>query len=154
MLCGACCPLCPFCAILGILQIFFNPYQEITPIFFKILSDTISLGDLLVAGILIMRFAVLILGLGLVSFCLSTTELTYGLEGLLRPLDRIGIPAYDLVMVVQVTLRFLPYLGQAAERIAKAQASRGGEWGTGHGGLLARARQVFPLIGWRRRQGI
>ena len=37
-------------------------------------------------------------------------------------------------------------LAQATERIAKAQASRGAEWGTRKGGLLARTRQLIPLI--------
>jgi len=39
-----------------------------------------------------------------------------------------------------------PFLAQTAERIAKAQASRGAEWGTGSRNLLARVRQVIPLI--------
>jgi energy-coupling factor transport system permease protein len=139
-------PHLPFLVILGIIQIFFNPYKDVPPILFKVLGDTISAGDFLAGGTLILRFAVLILGLGLISFCLSTSELIHGLEALFMPLERLGIPAFDLVMVVQVTLRFLPFLGQAAERIAKAQASRGGEWGTGHGSILARARQIVPLI--------
>jgi energy-coupling factor transport system permease protein len=49
-------------------------------------------------------------------------------------------------MVMQVTIRFIPFLAQSAERIAKAQASRGAEWGTGKGGLLARTRQLIPLV--------
>jgi energy-coupling factor transport system permease protein len=43
-------------------------------------------------------------------------------------------------------LRFIPFLAQAAERIAKAQASRGANWGTRSGGLLNRIRQAVPLI--------
>ena len=35
---------------------------------------------------------------------------------------------------------------QAAERIAKAQASRGADWGSHTGGLFQRVRQVLPLI--------
>ncbi len=139
-------PPLPFLVIIGIIQIFFNPYKDTVPIWFTIFGDQISGGDFLAGGVLIFRFVVLILGLSLVSFSLSTTELTHGLEALLKPFERLGLPTYDFVMVIQVTLRFLPFLGQAAERIAKAQASRGGQWGTGRGSLLARARQVFPLI--------
>ena len=139
-------PPLPFLVILGILQFFFNPYQDTLPIWAKFLGDTLSLADLLAALTLILRFIVLILGLSLLSYTLSTSELAHGLEILFRPLERLGLPMYDLVMVLQVALRFLPYLGQTAERIAKAQAARGGEWGSGKGGFIARARQVFPLI--------
>jgi energy-coupling factor transport system permease protein len=68
------------------------------------------------------------------------------LASLLRPLTALGLPTHAFVLMVQVSLRFLPLLAQEAERIAKAQASRGAEWGTGRGGLLRRARQALPLI--------
>lgn len=48
--------------------------------------------------------------------------------------------------MTQVTLRFLPLLALEAERIAKAQASRGAEWGTGKTGILRRVRQALPLL--------
>jgi len=49
-------------------------------------------------------------------------------------------------MIIQVTLRFLPFLAQSAERIAKAQASRGAEWGIKSKGLSSRVKQIIPLI--------
>ena len=49
-------------------------------------------------------------------------------------------------MMVQVTLRFLPLLAQTTERIAKAQASPGANWDSRRGHLLARLRQVIPII--------
>ncbi len=49
-------------------------------------------------------------------------------------------------MVLQVTIRFIPFLAMAAERIAKAQASRGAEWGGRKGNIIQRVRQVVPLI--------
>jgi energy-coupling factor transport system permease protein len=52
----------------------------------------------------------------------------------------------DLVMVMQITLRFVPLLTQTAERIAKAQASRGAEWGSKTKGLINRIKQILPLV--------
>jgi energy-coupling factor transport system permease protein len=49
-------------------------------------------------------------------------------------------------MMVQVMLRFIPFLAMGAERIAKAQASRGADWGTRKGSVLQRVRQAFPLL--------
>ncbi|HMD88119.1 MAG TPA: energy-coupling factor transporter transmembrane component T [Anaerolineaceae bacterium] len=136
----------PFLVFLAILQVFFNPHVVSSPqlINWGIIHITVS--DLWAGGMLMMRFMALIMGLTLVSAVISTTEIINGLEGLLSPLSRLGVPVQDFVMVVQVTLHFIPFLAQAAERIAKAQASRGADWGTHSGGLFQRVRQVFPLI--------
>lgn len=139
-------PPLPFLLILALLQIFFfGRMAGAEPIFTYGIIKIYAAG-LISAGMLMLRFTVLILALGLTSYTLSTSELIHGLESLLSPLAKIRIPTYDLVLIVQVTLRFIPFLAQAAERIAKAQASRGAEWGTGKGGLLARARQIIPLM--------
>ncbi|MHC1782950.1 MAG: energy-coupling factor transporter transmembrane protein EcfT [Anaerolineaceae bacterium] len=136
----------PFLAVIAVLQVFFNSVNHAGAVLVQFGPVIISTLDLWAGGLLVLRFVVLILGLGLMSFTLSTSELIHGLDSLLSPLRKIGLPTHDLVLMVQVTLRFLPYLAQAAEKIAKAQASRGAEWGTRNGGLLSRVRQVIPLL--------
>ncbi len=76
-----------------------------------------------------LRFVVLILALSLFSFITATGELTHGVEHLLRPLQRFGFPAHELALSLLIALRFIPLLAREAERIAKAQASRGGDTG-------------------------
>ena len=49
-------------------------------------------------------------------------------------------------MTLQITMRFIPFLALNAEKIAKAQASRGAEWGVKRGNLIKRVGQFFPLI--------
>lgn len=139
-------PPLPFLIILAVLQLVINFKPDIPPILYQWGPITISYQDIWAAIMLLIRFSALILGLSLASFCLSTSEMIHGLEALLSPLTRLGLPTSDLIMIVQVTLRYLPFLAQTAERIAKAQASRGAEWGTHTGGPLRRARQVIPLI--------
>jgi len=139
-------PPLPFLIGLSILQIFINFSREPSPAVFQLGSFVISQADLWAGTALLLRFVVFILGLSLASFCISTSEITHGLEKLLSPLARRGLPTYDIVMVIQVTLHFLPFLAQATESIAKAQASRGQGWDTGKGGLVQRARCVLPVI--------
>lgn len=139
-------PPLPFLLILAVLQVFIAPHPVDAVPLIELGPLRIYLAGLVTAGMLLLRFTVLILGLGLASYTLSTSELIHGLESLLSPLTRLGIPTHDLVMVMQVTIRFIPFLAQTAERIAKAQASRGAEWGTGSRNLLARIRQFIPLI--------
>jgi energy-coupling factor transport system permease protein len=139
-------PPLPFLLILVVLQIFFPPRGEYGALLYQVAFVHITAGGLLAGAILLVRFAGLILGISLASYVLSTSELIRGLETLLSPLARMGLPVQDFVMMVQVMLRFLPFLAQAAERIAKAQASRGANWGTRSGSPLSRVRQAFPLL--------
>jgi energy-coupling factor transport system permease protein len=135
----------PFLLILAVLQVFFNPHLPGSPVVIAVGKVVISLADLGIGARLLVRFFALILGLGLASFTLSTSEISSGLNSLLTPLARLKLPVQDFVMMVQVTLRFLPLLAQTAERIAKAQASRGADWNA-KGNLFARVRQILPVI--------
>jgi energy-coupling factor transport system permease protein len=56
------------------------------------------------------------------------------------------MPVHDIVLMVQIALRFIPLLADEAERIAKSQASRGANWGTGRGGPIQRTQQVLPML--------
>jgi len=134
----------PFLLILALLQVLFRVGEEGRELF-RLWSIIISSNDL-VAGInLILRFSAYITVIGLATSTLSASEITRGSEALLRPLGALNFPVHDFVMVVQVTLRFFPLLAQSAERIAKAQASRGADWRP-TGNLIHRIRQVMPLI--------
>lgn len=134
----------PFILILALLQVFFRAGPEGDPLF-RIGGLVISTGDLQAALTLIMRFSAYIAVLGLASATLSASDITRGLESLLRPLLIVHFPVHDFVMVIQVTLRFFPLLAQTAERIAKAQASRGADWNA-KGNLIQRVRQVLPIL--------
>ncbi|MEN6480590.1 MAG: energy-coupling factor transporter transmembrane component T [Anaerolineaceae bacterium] len=138
-------PPLPFLIIIAGIQIFLFPNAG-HPILFTLGSIRISLASIWSGILLILRFSALILTLSLMSFCLSNSELIHGMQQILSPLNRIGIHTMDLIMIIQVTFRFLPILAQSAERIAKAQASRGAEWGVKSRGLLSRVKQIIPLI--------
>ena len=138
-------PPLPFLIIIALLQIFLFPKTDQT-ILFVIGPISVSIAGLWSGILLLLRFAALILMISLMSFCMSTSELIQGLQRSLKPLRHLGIHPTDLVMIIQVTLRFLPFLAQSAERIAKAQASRGAEWGIKSKGLSSRVKQIIPLI--------
>ena len=135
----------PFLIILALLQVFFNPHVAGSPVLLQLGSVVITAADAMVGLKLLVRFFALILGLSLASYTLSTSEMTRGLNLLLAPLARLQLPVQDFVMMVQITLRYLPLLAQTAERIAKGQASRGADW-EAKGNLIARVRQTVPLI--------
>ncbi|MCK5740139.1 energy-coupling factor transporter transmembrane protein EcfT [bacterium] len=89
------------------------------------------------------RILVLILIATQLSLTTSPVELTDALDRLLRPLRRIGVPTYDLVMMLTLALRFVPVLLAEAERIRKAQLSRGASF---DGNIWQRIKNTLPLL--------
>lgn len=139
-------PPLPFLLILALLQVLINPYPEHGILLVKWWVILISISDIFAGLMILVRFAVLILTISLATFTISTSELIHGLNALFSPIERLGIPTRDFIMMLQITLRFIPFLAQSVERIAKAQAARGADWGSGKGGLINRTRQVIPMI--------
>lgn len=68
----------------------------------------------------------------------TTTEMTHGIELLLKPLEVIKLPAHEIALTNMIALRFVPTLAEELERILKAQASRGGD-------VALRQRQWNPF---------
>lgn len=52
-------------------------------------------------------------------------DLTLGIEDLLTPFAKIGVPAHEIAMLISIALRFIPDLIEETQRILRAQASRG-----------------------------
>lgn len=73
----------------------------------------------------------------------SPVDLGDGIERLLRPFERLGLPVHELAMVSVIALRFVPTLLDEAGRIIKAQMGRGVSF---EGGLVARARSAVPIL--------
>jgi len=93
------------------------------------------------------RLVELIVLTSLLTFSTTMTELVHGTEGLLAPLQRIGVPAHELSLVVTIALRFVPTLALQMERIVKAQIARGADFGTaGRFRFIRTMRRLLPLL--------
>ncbi len=139
----------PFFVMVALLQLLLYPHAQSAA-----QSNALwQWGPLMVTGaslyllvILLGRLMALILLVSGLTYCTTVTELSHGTERLLRPLQRVGMPAHELALVLTLTLRFLPLLAQEMERIIKAQASRGADFGGGRWNFVQRARRTFPLL--------
>ena len=136
----------PFLLILAVLQLFITPHSILPTPLIKILGAGIYPEGILAGIRLLVRFCILVILLTVSSATLSTLEIIHGLELLFKPLKIIGLRTGTAAMAVQITLRFIPFLAINAEKIAKAQASRGADWGVRKGNLFKRVRQIFPLL--------
>lgn len=82
----------------------------------------------------------------LITITATTTELTHGLEQLLRPFRRIGVPAHELALIFTIAFRFVPLMADEAERIIKAQVSRGAELSGRFWRPDQLARLILPIM--------
>lgn len=104
----------------------------------------VSVEGLFAAGRMASRLVLLIMASSVLTLTTSPIELTDGLEYILKPFKRIGVPAHDIAMMMTIALRFIPTLMEEADRIMKAQISRGADFDTG--GLMKKAKAVIPLL--------
>ncbi|MBR5741742.1 MAG: energy-coupling factor transporter transmembrane protein EcfT, partial [Firmicutes bacterium] len=91
-----------------------------------------------------LRLVFLILGSSLLTLTTKPIALTDGLEKLLSPFRKIGLPAHELAMMMTIALRFIPTLMDETDKIMKAQQARGADFETGN--ILRRAKSLVPLL--------
>ncbi len=71
------------------------------------------------------RLVFMIMITTLLTATTAPLDLTLGLEDLLSPFRKIGVPSHVIAMMISIVLRFIPTLIEDTQRIMQAQASRG-----------------------------
>ena len=99
---------------------------------------------LIIAAFMIIRLVFLIMGTSILTLTTSPIELTDGIENLLTPFKRIGVPAHELAMMMTIALRFIPTLMDETDKIMKAQMARGADFESGN--LISRAKSLVPIL--------
>ena len=80
----------------------------------------------------------------LLTISTSTTDINLGLEWILHPLSYIKIPVAEIAMMFSLTLRFIPTLLIEANKIMRAQASRGIDFNEGN--IFDKVKQIVTLL--------
>jgi len=101
-------------------------------------------GGLRLGFFLALRILLLVGVAGVLTATTAPVALADGIEDLLSPLKRVWFPAHEVAMMMTIALRFIPTLGEEAEKIKGAQAARGADFS--EGGPLRRARSFLPVL--------
>ncbi|MEH7235924.1 energy-coupling factor transporter transmembrane component T family protein [Bacillus sp. JJ1562] len=91
-----------------------------------------------------LRLLFLIMMTTILTLTSTPIEITDGMESLLAPFKKIGLPTHELALMMSISLRFIPTLMQETEKIMKAQAARGVEFTSGP--IKDRMKAVVPLL--------
>lgn len=105
---------------------------------------TITREGLYIAVFMGIRLILLIIGSSLLTLTTKPINLTDGIEKLLSPWRKIGLPAHELAMMMTIALRFIPTLLEETDKIMKAQMARGADFESGN--IMNRAKSLIPLL--------
>ncbi|MEH7354831.1 energy-coupling factor transporter transmembrane component T [Neobacillus drentensis] len=141
-------PAIPFIVILAILQLLFQGQLfsdgkvYVNYGFILITSESIRL--VVVSAV---RFIEIIFLSSVLTLSTSTTELTHSIQSLLSPLKKINFPVHEISLITTIAIRFVPTFAIEMEKMMKAQASRGADFGTGGWWrIIQRTKEMFPII--------
>lgn len=104
----------------------------------------LTMEGLRTAVFMAIRLVLLIIGSSMLTLCTRPLSLTDGIERLLSPFKRIGVPAHEIAMMMTIALRFIPTLLEETDKIMKAQQARGADFETGN--LIQRAKSLIPIL--------
>ncbi len=123
-----------------LLNLFLTPGEPIVTFWrFTITNEGIE-----TASQMAIRLVFLIVGSSIMTLTTSPISLTDGIEYLLNPWKRIGVPAHEIAMMMTIALRFIPILLEETDKIMKAQMARGADFESGS--IFKRAKNMIPLL--------
>jgi energy-coupling factor transporter transmembrane protein EcfT len=139
-------PVLLFMALIFLVHLLFTPGRpllSLAPLPLSITREGLSQG-----AYVTWQFACLVLAAAILTLTTPPSALVAGIERLLRPFKRVGIPSQDIAIMIAMALRFVPLLLQEYERLRMAQMARGADFSTGSFSMRTRAVTVLavPLL--------
>ena len=114
-----------------------------TPLF-KIWFLTATKEGVIFAALMALRLVLLVAGTSLLTFTTSPISLTDGIERLMSPFSKIGVPAHAIAMMMTIAILFIPTILEETDKIMKAQKARGADFESGS--IVSRARAMTPIL--------
>ncbi|MBQ7791987.1 MAG: energy-coupling factor transporter transmembrane protein EcfT [Clostridia bacterium] len=93
---------------------------------------------------MLFRIVFLVMGTSFLTYTTTPITLTSGIESLLKPFAKIGLPAHEIAMMMSIALRFIPTLIEETDKIMAAQKARGAALSEGN--ILQRAKALIPIL--------
>ncbi len=125
----------------AVLNVFLTPGEKIELLGY---TTPMTWEGLILAGKMALRLVLLIMASSALTYTTSPITLTDGIEKLLKPFAKLGLPTYELAMMMSIAIRFIPTLIEETEKIMKAQKARGADFESGS--LLRRVKALAPML--------
>ncbi len=105
---------------------------------------SVSIEGLYLGGLMALRLVIIVSYSALITYTTSPVQFSDGLSSLFKPASRIGFPVQQLSIIISIALRFIPILALEADKIIKAQTSRGAKFD--HGNIIKRIYSIIPIL--------
>lgn len=92
----------------------------------------------------VIRLLIIITLTTVLTLTTKPTDLTQGLEQLMRPLKKIGFNSESFALIISISLRYIPTIFDEAQKIMAAQASRGADFREGK--IKDKLKQIISLL--------
>ena len=139
-------PMLPFLLFMYVFQILFSRslYPEATDVLWEWGIFAITGEGVARSTLVIFRVVLLYLSVTALTLTTALVALVDGMERLSKPLRRVGVPNQELALAFAIAVRFVPTLIEEAEKLIKAQTSRGVAMDVG--GPIRRVRARLPVL--------
>jgi energy-coupling factor transport system permease protein len=139
-------PIIPLFGVVALMQLVFGWPGDSSAVLLRLGPVTATAREAHIVLMAVARTVSLVVVVGLFTSVTTEGEAAHGVEDFLAPLARIGFPAHAFALAATTALRFIPIVAGELESIVKAQAARGADFGSGRGGVIAKARAYLPLF--------
>lgn len=137
-------PFAIFLLITFVIEVLFYTPATSTPQLWHWWVLGVSWQGIYMSILLMVRVLFLYYLTAMLTFTTSLVDLTDGMEVLFAPLQRIGIPINAFIMILVIAFKFVPIFVGELERLMKAQAARGMNFGQGN--LFQRVTKLTSLL--------
>ena len=120
-------------------------------IFFTVGTPVVTLGTVMItregiraAIFMSIRLIYLVIGTSIMTLSTTPNDLTCGIEKGCAFLRIFKVPVHEMALMMSIALRFIPILSGEADKIKKAQMSRGADFESGN--IFRRAKAMLPVL--------
>lgn len=123
-----------------IMNLFMTPGELLVSIgFLKISKEGLRL-----AVFMGLRLFFLIIGSSVMTLTTTPSQLTDGMEKLMNPFRKIGVPVHEISMMMSIALSFIPTLVEETDKIMKAQTARCADFESKK--IINRVKSYVPVM--------
>lgn len=124
----------------GVMNVFYGTGD----VLFQWWQLTITTGGITNAIFVIVRISMLMMVSSVLTYTTSPTDLTDGLERLMKPLTLFHVKVHEIAMMMTIALRFIPVLLEETDKIMNAQKARGADME--NGSIVQRVKALIPVL--------
>ena len=129
---------------LAVFTLVFNMFTAEGTSFFSVGALVCTYEGLYAGAVSALRLIMLAAAASVLTLTTEPLDLTAAIESILSPLNFFRVPVRDIAVMMGISIRFIPTLGEEARRIADAQRSRCADFDGK--GIVKKAAAALPLV--------